>query len=373
MFLHSFRRLRCLLVLVSMAASSLACARASEWLDAWRKDHPVWRGVHLTLHGARAAADLEEALPALAAAGVNVVIAEVNYGFAFESHPELRNGSVLTREQAQHLAAACHARGIRLIPGFNCLGHQSWSRQTFPLLTRYPEFDETPGKFPNNEGIYCRSWCPQNPDVAGVVFPLLDELASAFDADALHVGMDEVFLIGSELCPRCKGGDPARLFSRAVNDLHRHVVGERGLEMLMWADRLLDGRVLGYGKWEASLNGTHSAVDTIPKDIILCDWHYELPAEYPGRPTEYGSIPFLLQKGFRVWPGGWKNAQAAETLAREALQHRSDRMLGTLCTTWGAVKVRDLADWEPLRRSFAVWPDSGGGAAKGPLSTRPPD
>ena len=37
---------------------------------------------------------------------------------------------------------------IRLIPQFQCLGHQSWERWTFSLLTKHPEFDETPGKFP---------------------------------------------------------------------------------------------------------------------------------------------------------------------------------------------------------------------------------
>ena len=72
------------------------------------------------------------------------------------------------------------------------------------------------------------------------------ELADAFEADAFHVGMDEVFLIGSEHCPRCKGGDPARLFAKAVNDLHRHIVKERNLELLLWGDRLLPAKELGY-------------------------------------------------------------------------------------------------------------------------------
>ena len=97
--------------------------------------------------------------------------------------------------------------GIRLIPQFNCLGHQSWSKTTLPLLTKYPEFDETPGQFPGNTNIYCRSWCPQHPEVNQLVFALVDELVDAFEADAFHVGMDEVFLIASEHCSRCKGGD----------------------------------------------------------------------------------------------------------------------------------------------------------------------
>src|SRR5262249_48634642 len=155
-----------------------------------------------------------------------------------ESHPELCNPSALTKEQASGLARACRERGIRPIPLFNCLGHQSWSRRTGPLLSKYPDLDETPGQFPENQGIYCRSWCPQHPKVHDIVFTLLDELIAAFQADAVHVGMDEVFIVASQHCPRCKDGDPSKLFAKAVNDLHAHLVDQRKVEMLMWADRL---------------------------------------------------------------------------------------------------------------------------------------
>jgi hypothetical protein len=81
----------------------------------------------------------------------------------------------------------------------------------------------------------------------------------------------------------------------------------------------------------------------------LCDWHYEELAKYPGKPADYLSIPFLLQKGFRVWPSGWKNVQATEGLLAAERKHQHERLLGHLCTTWGAVKIRELADWPPLR------------------------
>ena len=125
---------------------------------------------------------------------------------------------------------------------------------------------------------------------------MIDELIDAFRADSFHVGMDEVFLVAQPSCPRCKGKDPAELFAKAVNDLHQHIVDERKLTMLMWADRLLDDKKLGfgYGKWEASQNGTGPAIDRIPKDIILCDWHYET------RPKGYPSVAYLQEKGFRV-------------------------------------------------------------------------
>jgi hypothetical protein len=265
----------------------------------------------------------------LAPMGVNVLILEVNYNFRFANHPELRGGD-LTVEDARDLAQTCRKHGIRLIPMFNCLGHQSWAGSTVPLLVKRPEFDESPEVPKDNRGIYCRSWCPLHPDVNKVVFALIDELIDAFEADAFHVGMDEVFLVAHPGCSRCKGKDPAELFAKAVNDLHQYVVGQRKLTMLMWADRLLDDKKLGfdYGKWEASQNGTGPAIDRIPKDIILCDWHYET------RKNGYPSITYLQGKGFRMLPSTWRNTNAALAMLREARAKATERMLGHLCTTW---------------------------------------
>ncbi len=74
---------------------------------------------------------------------------------------------------------------------------------------------------------------PATPAGQQGVFALFDELLEAFAADALHVDMDEVFLIAHEQCTRCWGGDPAKLFARAVNDDHAHLVGHRKVEMGM--------------------------------------------------------------------------------------------------------------------------------------------
>ena len=169
----------------------------------------------------------------------------------------------------------------------------------------------------------------------------MDELIDAFAADALHVGMDEVFLIGSEHCTRCRGKDPAELFAKAVRDYHDHLVRKRCVEMLMWGDRLLDAAATKYGKWEAAANGTHKAIDKIPKDIIICDWHYGKRAEYP-------SVPLFIKKGFRVWPAGWKDPAATRALLEFSLKHKSPLMLGHLCTTWGRARPPALHKFPPI-------------------------
>ncbi len=320
-----------------------------------------WRGVHVMAWGPAGGpdglADLKRAIgDVLAPLGVNVLVYEVDYNFAFESHPELRYPEVITKVQARDLAAFCRRHSIRLIPQFNCLGHQSWVRQNvvFPLMTRYPELEEVPDLPPDRAAKTLKSWCPLHPRVNEIVFALMDEIIDAFQADAFHVGMDEVLVIASKKCPRCRGKDPARLFAKTVNDLHRHLVKEKGLTMLMWGDRMLDASGKGMGRgWEASNVGTAPAIDLIPKDIVLCDWHYSVQADYP-------SVRYFQQKGFRVWPASWKNVEAAEALIDCARREASPRMLGHLCTSWvltpGTFARALLGEGDPARQKARAAP-----------------
>jgi hypothetical protein len=119
-------------------------------------------------------------------------------------------------------------------------------------------------------------------------------------------------------------------------------VDERKVEMFMWGDRLLDAKSLGYSKWEASTNGTWPAADLISKDIVICDWHYE-------KQSQYKSVPFLLEKGFRVWPAGWHDVAAAEMLMDYSIAQKSARMVGYLSTTWGRAKLDELASFPPTK------------------------
>src|SRR5688572_15487612 len=134
------------LVIFTLATPLIANARSAK---PWRVVHPLDYNTDSALDA------LGQNLETLAKQGINVVILEVDYNFAFKSHPELRRGTdPITRDGARRFAALCKKLGIRLIPQFQSLGHQSWKADTFPLLTVYPKFDLTPGAFPNNDGIY---------------------------------------------------------------------------------------------------------------------------------------------------------------------------------------------------------------------------
>ena len=155
----------------------------------------------------------------------------------------------------------------------------------------------------------------------------MDELIDACQSEYFHIGIDEVFVIASDKCPRCKGKDPAELFAKAINDLHGHLK-ERGQTMMLWGDRLLDAEETGYGIWEAAGNGTAPAIEKIPKDIIICDWHYE-PRE------EYASLDIFPEAGFRMMPSVYSNSLGARLFTDAAREKKNPKILGPLCTNWG--------------------------------------
>lgn len=340
------KRVILLLIIASLAVCAAGCAAVHKTAVGPDKGES-WRALHLLNYIDDAALDrLGKDIPRLAAMGLNVLFLEVDYHLEFDSHPELRDVSTITKAGAKRFGDLCRANDIRLIPQFQCLGHQSWAKDTYPLLTRYPQFDLTPGAFPGNEGLYCREWDVTNPAVYDMVFDLLDEIIDSFGVDAIHVGMDEVFLLGSELSPATRGKDPAVLYAKAVNDLYGHLVKKRRVEMVMWADRFIDGKKFDFGKWEASENGTAPALDMIPKDIILSPWHYEPRASYP-------SIPMFLEKGFRVIPASWKNEEASRKLIEYSLDRKHPKMLGHLFTTWGEAP-EDITAYTPLANGLPL-------------------
>ena len=144
----------------------------------------------------------------LAPRGVNALLLLGDYNYQFETYPQLRDSVALSKADVKKIVAVCRKHNIRIIPQINLLGHQSWAGKTGNLLTHFPEFDETPHikmpekyVWPNDDFLYCRSYCPLHPDVHKVLFAVIDELCDVYEADAFHAGMDEIFyLLGGGKC-----------------------------------------------------------------------------------------------------------------------------------------------------------------------------
>ena len=274
----------------------------------------------------------------LAPRDINTLIVRIDFNYQYVSHPELRDSAALSKADVKQIVNACKKNGIDVIPQINLLGHQSWAGTTASLLRVYPQFDETPWvempaeyKWPNEDGLYCKSYCPLHPEVHNVVFALVDEICDAFESRAFHAGMDEVFYIGEEKCPRCSGRDKAELFANEVRKIRDHLA-QNNRRLWIWGDRLLDGKETGLGMWEASMNNTHRAIDMIPKDVMISDWHYERPDK---------TAVYFAMKGFDVVTCPWRKPAVGVVQMKDMYNYREtatkvmkDRYQGIVQTVW---------------------------------------
>ncbi len=305
----------------------------------------------------------------LAPRQVNTLVLRVEYKYKFKSHPELIDTLALSRREIRKIVKACKKNNIRIIPLIDLLGHQSGAKGLGQLLRVYPQFDETPmPKVPDTtkvvlNGFNMKSYCPLHPDVHTVLFDVIDEICDVFESDAFHAGMDEVFDIGNDKCPRCAGRDKADLFAGEVRVIRDHLAG-RDRTMWMWGDRFLDGTTTGMGRWEASYNNTHRAIDMIPKDVVICDWHYERP--------DLSSVYFAI-KGLSVMTCPWRNPRSAVMQVEDMVRFRqnstkqmSERFLGVMETVWSNtgtfldgfygrtedVKTGENTPWDCFRKMY---------------------
>ena len=282
----------------------------------------------------------------LAPRGFNTLVMQVRYRYQFKNHPEAWGYDPLSFKDVKNLLAVCRKNGIKLIPKMNLIGHQSglhneptdgilhghnklMSDTPDGLLRAYPQFDEQYGI---EEIYYSRSICLSNERALAIVFELLDELMDAFEADTVHIGCDEGFSLG--ICEKCAKKQKGELFADWINGINRHVK-ERGGSLLMWGDRLLNSEKTGYDRWEASDNGSHTAIDLIDKDITICDWHYNFYEKYP-------SVDVFGEAGFKMLICPWRDKNNLEAFINYAKDHDKGHIEGILMTTWCG--SGDLAD-----------------------------
>ena len=88
----------------------------------------------------------------------------------------------------------------------------------------------------------------------------------------------------------------------------------------------------GLGEWEASNNNTYRAIDMIPKDVIICDWHYESADQ---------TAVYFAMKGFKVMSCPFRNSEAGVEQVGDMYKFRQqstpemkERFQGIVQTIW---------------------------------------
>jgi hypothetical protein len=95
----------------------------------------------------------------------------------------------------------------------------------------------------------------------------------------------------------------------------------------------LHGLKAGYGK---------PLRDKLPKDIVICDWHYA--DEQP----EFPSLAALRKEGFRVLGATWTKEVTIQNFSRYAAQHGGE---GMIATSWSHVQKKEWDVVEKIMRT----------------------
>jgi hypothetical protein len=62
------------------------------------------------------------------------------------------------------------------------------------------------------------------------------------------------------------------------------------------------------------MNNTHRAIDLIPKDVLICDWHYERADK---------TAAYFAMKGLRVVTSPWRTPQVATQQVKDMYEFRA--------------------------------------------------
>lgn len=234
-------------------------------------------------------------------------------------HAQNGGGKVLPQQVLRKLVAYCRARELQVIPEVPSLSHCDY------LLLRHPELAE------RREDPIPDTYCPSNPSSYALLFDVLDEAIEVFRPTLVHIGHDEWYSIG--LCPRCRGKDAARLYVDDISRI-RDYLAEKGIGVMMWADKLLDAhekggyplggaeRTPGENGWKLeAIPATYAAVDHLPKDIQLMHWYWNIDRRYENE---------FLKRGLKTVFGNLCGAELPQ-----ADKRLESGILGGALSNWG--------------------------------------
>lgn len=287
------------------------------------RDWPAlaFRGLHLCVFPETDPLMIEKAIRLAAFLKFRHVVLEFWGMLRLDALKELSWPQAWGKDEAGRLVGIARAMGLEVIPMFNCWGHAAASRIRHG---RHVVLDQNPrlATLFEPDGW---TWCLTNPRALALIRAVCDELIDfAGPGRYFHIGCDEAY--SHATCDTCRAGDRVKLFADHVNGLAGHLKA-RGRRAIMWGDALLER-----AKWPAgfSANGspdlpTHLALDSLSRDIVIADWHYDVTK------GDVSTLGHFRERGFETLACPWNSPGNIRTLARAAAENQG---AGLLMTTW---------------------------------------
>ena len=307
------------------------------------KPHLAFRAVHLCWFPETRPQQIERAIRLAALMKFNYAIVE-SWGMSESaSNPWWHwPNPTMTKKEIRRLAAIGRDLGITLIPQINCFGHASSSRGG---TIKHAMLDLQPAYAPLFEpGGW--NWCLTNPETQRVLRELIAEMHDDFGRPPFfHLGCDEA---QPPSCPNCRKRPYGELVCEHIANLAKFVAA-RGARVMMWHDMLLergDKRWKGYIHFGSKTTAT--LADTLPKDVIICDWQY---SDMKEKNNAWPTMAYFKGKGFPVVACPFTNFNAMRPMADYVSKIGG---FGYIQTTWHHLRG---PDWVKMYRygSSAAW------------------
>lgn len=234
-----------------------------------------------------------------------------------DSFPFPSEKEAYTKDEIREIVAYCTKKGIDVIPVIGTLGHAE-------LFLQYEEMEklaELRGGIKGRFSEFRDMFCPSLPETYQFLEMYLSEVSQLFPSKFFHIGCDESWDIGfCSICKTAPGGESA-LFKQHLLKTHNIVKNKLGKRVMMWDDLF---------------EIYQDVLQDIPKDIVMCTWHYDLINETPvghfNNSLKEDPLELYASLGFdSLFCSGANSIRNIETLTEYA---NSRKTLGGLSTTW---------------------------------------
>ncbi|WKZ17570.1 MAG: family 20 glycosylhydrolase [Candidatus Jettenia sp. CY-1] len=293
------------------------------------------RALHLVLMKGLKSEDMKEQIRLARFGHYNTLIIMIKDNVRFDTMERLASKDALTKEEFLSVVKFARENGLDVIPEIKLLTHQE------KLLKRfYPHLMY-------NKATYD----PRNEDTYETILPMLDEIIDMVNPKALHIGHDEVVGL-TEISKEIwlQDGEnplPYELFYEDVQFLYDYLKN-RGIKTWMWGDMLIAPYEFPnmLAKHLHGIQGYASLRGKIPKDIVICDWHYF------DKQTEFPSALSFVKAGHKVLGVTWKNNVTIKNFSYY-IANMPINAEGMIATTWLGTLKGDINTFKKIIQTSA--------------------
>jgi hypothetical protein len=259
---------------------------------------------------------------------LNTVVLECEYT-QWESAPKLWTDISVPKDYLRQYAEFARAHYIEPIPLVQSLGHAEWMFRN----GQNRDLAEDPQA--------CWAYNATNPATYDFIEKIYDEAIDAMHPKFFHIGHDEVVDRGTyPYREESKKHSVADLFTMDVKKLDAYF-RPKGIHMMLWGDMMLTKNQSSDAAANCPDEKQASQIrDSIPKDAIICDWHYQ-----PVKPDAYKSLKIFKDENLQTIACTWYNPMNISSFSQGA---RDAGALGLLQTTWAGFDVDENA----MQRDF---------------------